>query len=280
MKLYRYLLPALLLSAACAAVATPVSAADAKKKIVFIAGNPSHGYGSHEHNAGCDLLARLLKQAMPELNIEVVHNGWPKDPKVLEGANTIVMYCDGGGGHMVLAHKKEVDELAKKGTGIVCLHYAVEVPKENGGQEFLDWIGGYFEMNYSVNPHWTAKYEKFPEHPITRGVKPFEINDEWYYHMRFRPNMQGVTPILSACLRPTRSAGPTARTAATPTCGATCWKRKSPSTWPGPRKMPAAGGASASPAGTTTGTGAIPTSASWCSTRSSGPPGSTCPRGA
>jgi putative membrane-bound dehydrogenase-like protein len=28
-------------------------------------------------------------------------------------------------------------------------------------------------------------------------VKPFEINDEWYYHMRFRENMEGVTPILT-----------------------------------------------------------------------------------
>jgi type 1 glutamine amidotransferase len=35
-------------------------------------------------------------------------------------------------------------------------------------------------------------------HPITRGVDPFEIRDEWYYHMRFRDNMEGVTSILSA----------------------------------------------------------------------------------
>ncbi|NIP84606.1 MAG: hypothetical protein GTO03_03250, partial [Planctomycetales bacterium] len=28
------------------------------KKIVFIAGRKSHGYGSHEHNAGCLLLAK------------------------------------------------------------------------------------------------------------------------------------------------------------------------------------------------------------------------------
>jgi hypothetical protein len=27
-------------------------------------------------------------------------------------------------------------------------------------------------------------------------VKPFTINDEWYYHMRFRSGMDGVTPIL------------------------------------------------------------------------------------
>jgi len=31
-----------------------------------------------------------------------------------------------------------------------------------------------------------------------RGVKPFEIKDEWYFNMRFRPEMEGVTPLLSA----------------------------------------------------------------------------------
>ena len=77
------------------------------------------------------------------------------------------------------------------------------MPKENGGPEFLDWIGGYFEMNWSVNPHWTAKFDKLPDHPITRGVKPFEINDEWYYHMRFRPEHAGRHPDSHhACPRP------------------------------------------------------------------------------
>jgi type 1 glutamine amidotransferase len=53
-------------------------------------------------------------------------------------------------------------------------------------------------MYWSVNPHWTANFEKFPDHPVTRGVKPFKINDEWYYHMRFPKGMKGVTPILTA----------------------------------------------------------------------------------
>ena len=29
-------------------------------------------------------------------------------------------------------------------------------------------------------------------------MKPFTIDDEWYYHMRFPDDMKGVTPILSA----------------------------------------------------------------------------------
>ncbi len=29
-------------------------------------------------------------------------------------------------------------------------------------------------------------------------MKPFHIDDEWYYHMRFADDMKGVTPILTA----------------------------------------------------------------------------------
>ncbi len=172
--------------------------AEEKKKVVFIAGRPSHGYGAHEHYAGCMLLAQSLEQSMPNFTTTVIRNGWPEDPSVLEDADAIVMYADGGGGHPVLPHLEEVDRLAERGAGIVCIHYAVEVPKGKPGDYFLKWIGGYFETYWSVNPHWLAKFEKLPEHPITRGVQPFAVDDEWYYHMRFRPEMEGVTPILTA----------------------------------------------------------------------------------
>ena len=83
------------------------------------------------------------------------------------------------------------------GGGLVCIHYGVEVPKGKSGDAFLDWTGGYFETHWSVNPHWTARYRVFPKHPITRGVKPFSVHDEWYYHMRFVTKLKGVTPILT-----------------------------------------------------------------------------------
>ena len=71
-------------------------------------------------------------------------------------------------------------------------------PKGAPGDMMKKWLGGYFEVFWSVNPHWTADFKSFPKHPITRGVKPFSLKDEWYYHMKFRDNMKGVTPILSA----------------------------------------------------------------------------------
>ncbi len=168
-----------------------------EKKVVFVAGRPSHGYGSHEHYAGCLLLAKSLQQALPHFQVDVVKNGWPADESVFEGADAVVMYADGGGRHPVNAHLAKMDDLAEAGVGVACIHYGVEVPKGPSGDHFLKWIGGYFETNWSVNPHWTAKFDKFPDHPVANGVKPFEANDEWYYHMRFRENMEGVTPILS-----------------------------------------------------------------------------------
>jgi len=169
-----------------------------KKKIAFMAGTRSHGYGAHEHYAGCLLLAKCLQRALPNIETVVYRNGWPEDPNAFADADAIVMYCDGGEGHPVNQHLAQIDQLVKnKQIGVVCLHYAVEVPKGPAAEKFLQWIGGYFETDWSVNPTWTASFTKLPKHPITRGVQPFKIYDEWYYHMRFVKSMQGVTPILT-----------------------------------------------------------------------------------
>ena len=62
-------------------------AQEAKKKVVFIAGGPSHDYGSHEHYAGCRILADTITKSMPNVECEVIRNGWPADDKVLDSAS-------------------------------------------------------------------------------------------------------------------------------------------------------------------------------------------------
>ena len=170
----------------------------AKKKALLLAGNPSHGFGAHDHLSGCSLLAKLLNESgLVEAKVHSLKNdGWPK-PDAIAAANTIVIYSDGGGGHPFNGHLDELAERTAKGTGIVCIHYGVETTIGKPGQAFLDWTGGYFEPHYSVNPHWQAYYRQLPKHPTTNGVKPFSTHDEWYYNMRFREKMEGVTPILT-----------------------------------------------------------------------------------
>ena len=174
------------------------SGATTPKRIVFIAGKPSHNYGAHEHFAGCRVLADAIQKTDPNAKCEVIRNGWPEDESVLDSADAIVIYSDGGGGHPALAHLDRLKKQMDRGAGFVCLHYAVEVPADRGGPEFLAWLGGYFEANWSVNPHWDGKFDNLPKHPITSGVTPFQTRDEWYFHMRFPEGMKGVTPILSA----------------------------------------------------------------------------------
>lgn len=168
-----------------------------RKKIVMIAGPKSHGYGAHEHNAGSMLLAKRLAE-LPNIQPVVYLNGWPADPTALDNADAICIFCDGGPRHVVGPHMEQVDKLMQRGVGLACLHYAVEIPKGRQGDLLKGWIGGYFETHWSVNPHWEADFTSIPEHPITRGVKPFKMQDEWYFHMRFVDEMKGVAPILSA----------------------------------------------------------------------------------
>jgi hypothetical protein len=168
----------------------------ARKKVVFLAGGKSHGYGSHDHLAGSHLLANRIKQ-VPGFDAVVVQ-GWPKDESVFDGAAAVVMYSDGGGGHFAVPHIDKLKALNEKGVGIGAIHYAVEVVKGTPGKHWLEWMGGYFETFWSINPHWPAEFAELPNHPVANGVKPFKANDEWYYNMRFRENMEGVTPILSA----------------------------------------------------------------------------------
>ncbi|MEW6305246.1 MAG: ThuA domain-containing protein [Verrucomicrobiota bacterium] len=187
----------LLLMLALLAAAGPSHGAD--KKIIFIAGRPSHGPLAHEHRAGCLLLQKCLAN-VPGIVTEVHTNGWVSDDKVFEGAAAIVIYSDGGGGHPLLQGDRlqVIGRHMERGAGLACLHYAVEPTLPKGQKEFLEWMGGAFEANWSVNPHWDGDFAKLPKHPITHGVKPFMTNDEWYFHMRFAEGMKGVTPILTA----------------------------------------------------------------------------------
>ena len=179
------------------------SLTDGRKKIVLIAGRPSHGYMSHEHNAGCLLLAEKLNDAAKNDGLPVLatvyRSGWPQDPTALDNADCVVSYCDGGGGHYLNDRLDHFEHFVEtRHVGLVCIHYAVETTAGDCGGRFMRWMGGYFEPHWSVNPHWDADYTMLPEHAITNGVSPFKINDEWYYHMRFVPEMKNVTPILTA----------------------------------------------------------------------------------
>src|SRR4051812_46781270 len=171
----------------------------ADKKILLIAGPPSHPPGAHEHNAGMLLFQKCLS-GVKGVKTEISLGDWPKDPSAFDGVDAVIIYADGGPNHIALAgdHLAQLGRALSKGAGLGLLHYATEPTVEKGQAEFLKWVGGAFEIDRSVNPHWDANFKTLPRHPVTRGVQPFHIVDEWYFNLHFADGMKGVTPLLVA----------------------------------------------------------------------------------
>lgn len=194
-------MPTVLKSLLPAALALFAAAAHARD-IVLIAGTPSHGPLAHEQNAAVMLLEKWLNR-VPGMKAKAYRNGWPADPaSALDTAAAIFVFCDGAERHLMFQGDGRaaaaIHKAAARGAGIVLYHFATEPPAQRGHQETLDWIGGFFDLNYSVNPVWEADLKPSATHPAARGVRPFRIRDEWYFNIRFREAMRGITPVLTA----------------------------------------------------------------------------------
>ena len=172
------------------------------KKIVFIAGNRSHGSGEHEFRAGSMLLAKALNE-QSGLNVKAIVVGadWKKDKSVLDDADAIVIFADSTSG--IAGEWEYLDGLAKKGVGFTFMHYAVHPNPDQGKQYYQPWIGGAMESGWSVNPHWVADMKVLQGHEISNGVpETVTCLDEFYYNMRFVEDREKVLNFVTAT--PTR----------------------------------------------------------------------------
>lgn len=189
----------LLMGVALCVLCISGASAAGKKSVVMIAGPPSHGPGDHEYNAGVLLLKKCLDRNAPQVEVKAHLNGeWPSAGELAQ-ADTILFYTDGGGAHPLLQGERlrQLAAQMKRGCGLVCLHYSLEAPRDKGGPQLREWLGGYFEPFWSVNPFWTPSFKALPKHPIASGVQPFSTTDEWYFQMRFKDGMQRIMPILT-----------------------------------------------------------------------------------
>jgi type 1 glutamine amidotransferase len=165
-------------------------------KSVLMAGPPSAKTGAHEYRAGCEVLARLLRQT-PGVFPVLVRDGWPTKPQTLQGARTLIFFHDGGDVHALLKGDRmaQVQKLVEGGTGLVAFHQTIDFPKD-AAQRAIHWFGGVWQKGTGQRAHWIASFDVFPQHPVTGGVSPFKVDDGWLYRDRFLADKKGITPLL------------------------------------------------------------------------------------
>ncbi len=169
------------------------------KKIVLVAGEmvAKDKLGHHDYNAGCDVLHHLLEQT-PGVTTVTIRQGWPEDESVFAAAAAVVFYTDGGGKQAFLKTPERVAQVQKwmdAGVGLVCIHQAIDFP-EPFVEQAKSWLGGVYVPKKSGRGHWNSQHVDFPQHPVTRGVEPWKINDGWLNKLEFVEQQKGVTALV------------------------------------------------------------------------------------
>ncbi|MHC4569280.1 MAG: ThuA domain-containing protein, partial [Planctomycetota bacterium] len=177
---------------------------DGVTKIALIAAAPSHGEGEHDWDQDAQFIKECLLEApnVEDLTIEIHNNGWPKNPRDLDSADAIVFLTDGAEEHPLKEPGRiaRIDKLAKKGKGLMFVHWAIH-PPEGVAPKFLQWMGGCYESGYSQNIIRTLPVSVVENaHPVSRGCGGYEVEDEWYCDIRFGEDGPPVTPIMTGTL--------------------------------------------------------------------------------
>ncbi|MBX3443614.1 MAG: ThuA domain-containing protein [Planctomyces sp.] len=199
----------LVLSLACLLANGLAAAADEPRprRIVIVAGVKSHGpEGNRIHDYPWS--ARLLKTMLETSNVReqvrvsVFRDGWPDDPAALDGADAVMVISDGRDGdlyaeapHLESPQRvAEVQRLIDRGCGLLTFHFSTFAPDQYERQ-ILDWSGGYFDWEENGERKWHSAIEVHdtevlpvnPSHPALRGVRPFQLREEFYFNLRFEP---------------------------------------------------------------------------------------------
>jgi len=189
----------------CATVLLSCPALAKNKKVVLLAGKKSHAPGEHEYEKGMNLFKHCMDTSLSVRGVivEVHTNGWPQDEKTLDDADTIVIFSDGSGKHPFLLSDRMavMERQMNRGCGLVVIHWSLNLPSKIGNETFLRWIGGFKDYENPPRPIGeqlrVADWSKQAEHPICRGLRPFEMpEDEYKTPERLLSDKPGFVPIL------------------------------------------------------------------------------------
>jgi type 1 glutamine amidotransferase len=178
----------------------------AKKKLLLIGQGPDgHPKTTHEYVAGLKILEKCLAPASKDIDVRFVFAAgqWPEGPDLIKAADGVVLYLAEGAKwvHDDPRRHESLAQLAARGGGLTALHWATGTREAKNIEGYLKLLGachGGPDRKYKFLETSVEVADK--EHPITRGLENFTIKDEFYYQLKFIPDLekQKLIPLLKA----------------------------------------------------------------------------------
>jgi type 1 glutamine amidotransferase len=163
--------------------------AEAPRKLLLVGQGPDgHPPQTHEYVAGLRILKKCLD---PIAGLEIVNvradEPWKEGPELIERADGVVLFlCEGAKWAQADPKRSEaLNRLAKRGGGVVGLHWGIGAKDAANIDGFLKLVGGCHggpDRKYAV---LEAEMRPNAKHEIAAGIGPFKVRDEFYYRLKF-----------------------------------------------------------------------------------------------
>jgi len=181
----------------------PAGQAEPAKHVLLIGQGPDGGHppGTHEYAAGMRVLAKCLED-VPGLRVEVLHvtEPWKEGPELMARADGVVLFVAEGAKWLDADPKRReaLAQVAKRGGGLAVLHWAMGTKDAASIPTAVSLFGGchggpdrkYKVLETELKPADAA-------HPVTRGVEPVTVKEEFYYALKFAKDGK-LVPLMTA----------------------------------------------------------------------------------
>ncbi len=173
-----------------------------KKRLLLLGQSPDgHPKGTHEYVPGVNVMAKCLAD-VPGLEVSVVNtdNPWTVGPELLAEADGAVLFLSEGA-KWIQEEPRRLEafgRLAARAGGLVTLHWAMGTREAKNIDAYLKLLGGCHggpDRKYKVVEKASVRIAD-AEHPIVRGIKPFDVREEFYYRLKFVNAKTAIEPIL------------------------------------------------------------------------------------
>ncbi len=145
---------------------------------------------------------RIVQQMLskiPGLEIELINadSPWPEGPELLAKADGVVLFVSEGA-HWVREDPRRREafaRLAQRGGGLSVLHWGMGTRDAANIADFVRLFGGCHggpDRRYKV----VDVHCEFATHPVTEGIKPFDVHEEFYFKLKLPQAAKGLTPLL------------------------------------------------------------------------------------